>query len=184
MKGTKSMKKKGFTIFALIGSLFFFFGMMLSLRGFLTIEGFSYANTTEFMATVTKVKVGEEDNKEFATILTKEYSSELHFTNIRKIVDKNDNINLQNSLQKGQEIFFRIDNKWLEALNDDSFVGIISLRTAEEEILTLSEYDEYMKNQINSSFIGIGVSAVLSLLAATHCILLLKGINIFKKLKK
>ena len=81
-------------------------------------------------------------------------------------------------------MFFRIENIWLDQFEETRFIHIVSLRTEETEILSLSRYIEHMNQQnFRGKMMAIGAGTIF-LLASIHWILRLRGVNIFHKLKK
>lgn len=176
----KVIKRKLLIFFSIL-FLFFFFGMISLIIMMNNSEKPSEKNTTEFTATVIYVEMGGTGAEKYGVIYTEEYSStKLNIFNIKRIGDTND---LQN-LQTGQTVFFRINNVWLDQFEEMEFVDIISLRTEEKEIFSLSNYEEYISQQrFAATIVGIVVTLIF-LLASIHCAALLKGVNIFRRSKK
>ena len=163
------------TLFALFLSLLVFIGAVFLLILVNNFEKLSEHNTTEYTATVTNIEMKGSGTGEYGKIYTEEYG-ELYIYYIRNIVDMDD----FNNLQAGQTVFFRIENIWLEKMD---FIKIVSLKTAEKEMFSLSSYAEYMEHQyFRASIPGI-IIIPICLLAAIHFTLLLKGINIFRRFK-
>lgn len=174
------MKKKKITIFILIVSLLFFFGTIGNIIIINTINKLSEKNTTEFTATITKVVTKGTGNDEYGIIYTQEYDDKLNVYNINEITNKKD----FTELQSGQTVYFRIENVWLEKFNEINFIHIVSLRTSEKEIFSLSNYNNLMINQRTSATIAGIIVCILLFLISVYCTLILNGFNIFKKLRK
>ena len=172
------MKRKNLAVVALIFSLLFFFGMLGNVI-IMNTRNPSEANTTQFTATVRGVEIDGEGIHEHCIIHSEEYGGKLSTYNIRGISDTTD----FNSLKNGQFVFFRVENIWLDQIEEMRFFPIISIRTEEEEIVSLSDYNEYMDDLRFAPTIAGIVVALIFLLASIHCILLLKGINVFRRQK-
>jgi hypothetical protein len=70
---------------------------------------------------------------------------------------------------------------WIDQFEKMRYIPIVSLRTQEKELVSLSSYNDYMAPQIFMATIaGIAV-ALIFLLISIHCILLLRGINVFRR---
>ena len=163
---------RNIVIATLIVSLTFFLVMGAGLIAENIIKKPSEDNTTEFASTVKSLAV--EGNGQYGIIYVEENEAEL-------IIDFNIiDIDDFNTLQAGQTIIFRVETIWLKHFEAGEFMHIVSLRTEEEEILSLSRYNEKKDNRpyIMKQLIFLGP---LFLLISIHCILLLKGINVFQK---
>jgi uncharacterized membrane protein YeiB len=174
------MKRKKLTVVSLVFSLIFFIGAVTGLIVASTTEKISEKNTTEFTATVTSIKTEGSGTGQFGKIYTEEYGDKLNIFYIKKIVDVDD----FSDIQAGQTVFFRIENVWLEQFEEMDFVTIVSLKTAEKEILSLSSYAEYMEHQYFRIRITCIIFIPILLLSSIYCVLLLKGVNVFRRLKK
>lgn len=129
------MKHKKLTIFLLVLFVILFFGMLGNIVAVgNTTREFSEATTTEFAATVVSVRV----HGEHVVIYSEEFGGRLSTHQIRNLSDISDFTDLKN----GQTVFFRIENIWLEQLEEMLFFPIISIRTEEAEIVSLSSFTE------------------------------------------
>lgn len=173
------IKRTKLTIFVLVMSIILLFGTIGNVIIMNTVEELSEKNTTEFIATVKKVEIeGEEINKH-AIIYTQEYGDKLSTFNIKEIIDIHD----LNGLKTGQKIAFRTMNIWINEFEEMNVIPIFSIRTEGNEIASLSSYNEYMAYLLPAPTIaGIAVGSIL-LFISLHCILLLKGVNIFRRRK-
>jgi len=174
------MKRKGLTVFVLVVSLVFLIESIGSLVMIVSSEGISENNTTEFRATVAKIEMPNPRSGEYGRIHTEEYGTMLTLAEINRIID----IEAFKKLQAGQEVLFRIDNVWLEHFGEMDFVGIVSLKSAEEDIVSFSSYSDYMQQQRHAAIATNAVIAFLLLSAFVHCVLLLRGINVFRRFNK
>lgn len=113
-------------------------------------------NTTEFATTISKVEIIDTVENGYIEIYTNEYNYTLH---ISSNVSKNIDMNAVSDLQKNQTIFFRVENKMLDFLEEIDFCNIVSLRTSEHEIFSVSNYNEYIQN---ASFPARAMSLVVA----------------------
>lgn len=103
------------------------------------IRYISEANTTEFAATVVSVST----EREHVIIYTEEFGDRLTTFGIRDLYDISDFTNLEN----GQTVFFRLENIWAERFKELLLpFPIVSLRTEEVEIVSLSSFNEHRAN--------------------------------------
>ncbi|MCL2462317.1 MAG: hypothetical protein FWF44_06585 [Defluviitaleaceae bacterium] len=146
-----------------------------------TIEPASEENTTELIATVKNVEIREIGDSEFGEIYTEEYGDGViafYSGILRETISMDD----FNSLQTGETIFFRIENVRLNNL--EIFIPVVSLRTAEKEMISLSSYNQD-RDSGNPSLRRGGIFFIsISLLASIHCVLLLSGVNVFRVLTR
>jgi len=173
------MKRKNLAVVALIFSLLFFFGAVAGLIVASTVEKISEKNTTEYTATVINAKTEKSETSEYGEIYTEEYGTKLLVPLSKELVDKDDFTNIQ----AGQTIFFRIDNVWVEQFEQVDFIYIFSLKTAEKELLSLGSYAEYREHRNFWVRVVDIIVIPIFLLISIHCILLLKGINVFRRQK-
>ena len=172
-------KNKGTTIFVLIVFLFFLAGSFTPLVLSLSRERLTEINTTEFTATIENVEIMKAKNGDYCTVYTEEYGDKLAVHNAESIID----INAFKNLRTGQPIFFRIENVWIDQIESMPFIPIAALKTVEKEIMTLDSRNKYDENiLLEMTKIGTILGAVF-LLIVIHCILLLKGINVFSRVK-
>lgn len=175
------MKKRKLIIIPLILSLVIFLAMIVLLISTYSIDKLKENDITECMATLTDAEIiGSEDNM-YLTIHTEEYGDKLFVSSgIIKKIDLNDISNLE----KGQRISFGVESSMLEELTETGYAAVVCLKTEDKEIFSLSNYNENMHNSMISARATAMVVALIFLLLSVHCILLLKGINIFKRFKK
>ena len=90
-------------------------------------------------------------------------------------------------MQRGQTIFFRVEKIWLKQIIEREgwpFIHVIAIRTEEDEIVSLDDYNKQrIEGRVAPTIAGSVVVSIF-LLLSIHCALLLKGINIFRRLKK
>ena len=154
-------------------------GGMIGIVIMINTTEYSEINTTEFTATVRGVEIKGEDTHTHYIIYSEEYGDKLNTYNIRRIGDISDFDNLK----KGQTVFFRMENIWLNQYEDMTFFPIISIRTEEKEIVSLSDYNSEKEALRFAPTIAGVVVALIFLCLSLYCIFLLKGINIFRRLK-
>ena len=179
MKGLTKMKRKKTTVVFLILSLIVFFGCLANIIVVNAIEIPSEENTTEFSATVKSVEMIEEGAYESWGIYLEEYYGPLTVSTRRGVIDMDD----LNSMKPGQIVFFRIENVWLKNFEEQPFHTVVSLRTEDREIASLSDCVERIMDRNNGVTIVGVISMLISLLIFIHCILLFKGINVFHRKK-
>jgi hypothetical protein len=115
-------------------------GVLFTMR---TVDKKTETNTTELMGTIAKVENIDTGESLYIEIYTTEYKCALYISSrVSKAIDKDD----INDLKKGQTIFFRVENNNLEDFDTRNFSNIVSLKTTEKEILSLSSYNEYAQN--------------------------------------
>ena len=173
------MKKSKWIIFTLVISLLFLFGAVAGQRAGNAIDKLTKGNTTELMATVIKAETKGTEPNEYGIIYTEEYGEKLKVFNIEKLTDVND----FNSLQTGQTVLFRIENVWLGQFEEMSFINIVSLRTMEREMISLSSYNENADQGYSRMRTTGELLAPMFFLVSVHCVLLLMGVNVFRKFR-
>ena len=175
------MKKKKLIMVLLILCMISFFGTIGLLISMNSIDKQTEQSTTEFMATVTHVETTYTEKNTYIEVYTEEYGTMLYIsTTISRKINIDDITNLQN----GQKILFRVENNKLDEFEKAEFVNVVSLKTTEKEIFSLSSYNEYIhESVIPARITGIVLITVFALVSA-YCVLLLKGINVFHILKK
>ncbi|MGI6116051.1 hypothetical protein [Luoshenia tenuis] len=176
------MKRRKLTVLALVLSLIFFFGTLGNLV-IMNTSMPSEANTTELSATVTGIGIKGEGDHKYCAIYSQEYGDKLSTYELRGISDISD----FTSLQRGQTIFFRVEKIWLKQIIEREnwpFIHVIAIRTEEDEIVSLDDYNkQWIEGHVAPTIAG-SVVVFIFLLLSIHCALLLKGINIFRRLKK
>ena len=173
------MKRKRMIVFALVLSLIFFFGTIGNVITMHNASKLTEMNTTEFTATVRSVEIDGEGTREYCIIHSYEYGDKLITYSIREISDISD----FTKLESGETVFFRIENIWLSNFEDMIVFPIISIRTEEDEIVSLSSYNEYKVNSLFATMITAMVVGLVSFISSIHCVLLLRGVNVFRRKK-
>lgn len=137
-------------------------GVLLSMFG---IDKQTKDTTALYFATIKDIHIGGTMENTYVEIFTNEYGSALRVsTNIAGKID----IDSVKELNKGQTIFFRIENIKVEQLNQVEFLDIVSLSTNTEEIYNLDQYNEYMHNAAYPARMT-GVVMVIVLIVAALC---------------
>ncbi len=81
------------------------------------------------------------------------------------------------NLQKGQTIFFRIENNMIEQFGEVYFCNIVSLRTTETEIISLTDYNTYIHAAAFPARVTGIVFAGVFLAVFLYCIFKIKKIH-------
>jgi len=181
------MKRKRMIVFALVLSLIFFFGLIGNMIIMHNSVKLTEMNTTEFEAAVRSIEIYGEGTHERSIIHSEEYGDKLTTYFIREISDISD----FTRLESGQTVFFRVENIWLSnfegkmyiPIEEMTFIPIVSIRTENEEIVSLSSYCEYMASSLLEPTIAGIVVILIFLMLSIHCVLLLRGINVFRRKK-
>lgn len=100
-------------------------------------------NTTEYIATVNNVSFSTNKNKTTIEIYTNEYFTKLY---ISESLCTNSTVLALKTVNKGDTIYFRIDNDVTQLFdNKMKFCNIVSLKTSENDIISLSDYNSLMQ---------------------------------------
>ena len=174
------MKNKKIVVSVLIISLLFFFGSVAGATVASIIRNPAEEDTTEFSATVVHVEIKKVGRDERSIICTEEYGDKLMLPNSRLAIDSDD----LSGLEAGETVFVRIDNVWWDQFEEARVMYILALRTAEKEIVSLSDYCEYMDAQYSKARLTAMLLGPLFLLVSIHCVLLLKGVDAFRKFRR
>lgn len=105
-------------------------------------DKFRDEDTVEIEATIKYAEYTENVEKPSLKIYTEEFSNSLSI-----LWDINRNIDI-NDLKPGCKIVFRVRNGVEDILDKEGLVDLISIRTEEKEILSLSEYNEHMSHEL------------------------------------
>lgn len=133
-------------------------GLLISIR---SEDNKTTENTTVYDATVAEIDCLEaEDNYEIV-IHTEEYETDLR---IPDSICADINIATINDIKNGDTIFFRIENYKVSELNQVGFFNIVSLRTDNQDIFSLSDYNRSIHYSVHSERIA-GTVLVIALLA-------------------
>lgn len=130
-------------------------------------------NTTEFSAVVKSVQCIDTTEDIYYLISVKEYNSDLL---VDSIAAESIDSELIGKLREGDAIFFRIKNMYLKNTDDEPalFVPIVSLKTNDYEIFSLSDY--------NTNITGPAKQA--KFVAIVVCMLFfVSSVCLFKKIK-
>ncbi len=118
--------------------------------------------TTLYEATVTEVKVNDAVKDIHIEIYSEEYTTMLFLTdNICEYID----LKKVEELERGQKIFFRVANEKTHHINKSKFVDIVSLTTETKEIISLQDYNKYMKESLKPTRIAGLIAALIFLVA-------------------
>lgn len=156
------MKKNRLTIVLCM----FFFVVMVSLLIFTSkIDEQTDKMTTFFTATVNEVEITDTGKRKFIKIHTNEYSTALYVSN-----DIINSINVEDisGLEKGQTIFFGIENTKTDQMNEVEFINITSLKSDKKEIFSLNDYNRFIHDSAYPARIVIIIMAVLFLFTALY----------------
>lgn len=167
------MKKKKLIVIMILCQIFFL-GMIGNLIVMHFIDKKTEENTTEFEATISEVDIKNEGEDISIKIDTEEYGSLLY---ISPSISEKIDMNSINNLPKGQTIFFRIEDHMIEQFGEVYFCNIVSLRTTETEIISLTSYNTYIHDAAFPTRVAVGVLAGVFLSAFIYCIYRLKKIH-------
>lgn len=133
--------------------------------------GKTIKNTTELTGTVANISIIDLGKDTYVQIYVDEYLSHLHIAPSVCL-----NIDLKNisDLQVGDTVTFRIENDMLEILNTNDYIcSVFALKTAEKEIFTLNQYNEYIKHaSFPARLINIFLIIILIIFSTRNVILL------------
>ena len=134
---------KKINIILLIFCFLFFFGMIGIFFNNILIAKKNTENTTEYTATVKNVYFSTNKTKTTIEIYINEYSTILY---ISENLCTNSTVLALKTINAGDTIYFRIDNNITQIFdNHISFCNIISLKTIENNIISLSDYNSLMQ---------------------------------------
>lgn len=130
-------------------------------------------NTTECNATVHYIAISDT-NERYAEIYTNEYQFSLYIsTNIFKQLD----VSELSLLSEGTRIYFRVDNVNKDSMYDSQFCPIVSLKTDNQDIISLDTYNQLLKK----SMIPTNIVVILILIVLLFCIIFLYKKKLYKK---
>lgn len=139
-----------------------FFILLISMRN---IDRQTENTTTLFAATVEKTVINTATDKPHAEIHTVEYGNWFYIT---QNIGSNINIDDLKTLEKGEKIYFRIENKKTKDINNVIFIDIVSLKTDDKNIFTIEDYNKYMHDAAVAPRIA-GIVLSLSLFCVSFC---------------
>ena len=145
--------------FIMLSVIFFllFVGMTINVIVIFHEEPLSKSDVTEFSATIKDVTF----LKDCGVIEIEEEHKKLYVLYIDEVT----NLTTFLALQPGQKIYFGVENIWKPQIKEMEFIFIPSLRTDEEEIFTLDDYNESMfKRNTLARIMGIIGSVIFFLL--------------------
>lgn len=160
-----------FSLLVLIIPVFFLIGALGNIIIMNNMEEFSEGNTTEFMATVVHVNVNAPATTERDILYTEEYTDKINLLNIRKFIDMKDFA----YIQPGQIIFFRVDNVLLDQFDKIKSINIVSLRTEEKEIVSLSRYNEAGEREL--FFVTVAGSIIIAISILSIIVIIARAIS-------
>ena len=144
--------------FIMLSVIFFllFVGMTINVIVIFQEEPLSKSDVTEFSATIKDVTVLKD-----CGVIEIEEHKKLYVLYIDEVA----NLTTFLALQPGQKIYFGVENIWKPQIKEMEFIFIPSLRTNEEEIFTLDDYNESMfKRNTLARIMGIIGSVIFFLL--------------------
>ena len=144
--------------FIMLSVIFFllFVGMTINVIVIFQEEPLSKSDVTEFSATIKDVTVLKD-----CGVIEIEEHKKLYVLYIDEVT----NLTTFLALQPGQKIYFDVENIWKPQIKEMEFIFIPSLRTDEEEIFTLDDYNESMfKRNMLARIMGIIGSVIFFLL--------------------
>ena len=109
-----------------------------------SLDNQSKKNTTELSGTVKKVEFINTEKELHYLIYIEERELIL---NVSTNISKKINGKLINDLQKGDIVFFRVENEYLSK-SDASFINIVSLKTNNNEVYSLSDYNQHISKSV------------------------------------
>lgn len=133
--------------------------------------------TSEFSATITDVSVKYGDTV-YTTIHTDEYGDALRLS---PTIAKNMDLTKILSLENGQTITFRIANNQFQRFAEAGYGEVVALKTAEAELLTLTEYNQIQHKALVLPRITGVTFSILFLLLSIFFFLKVKRISIFRR---
>lgn len=123
-------------------------------------------DTVEYTATVSKIEINDTGKDLYIEIYTKEYDNYFLIpTGVSKHIDAED----INRIESGEEITFRVEKNMVKIMEESEFVDIVSLKTNEKNIYTLSEYNQYYSKGFLPGKIIICIIACAFLCVSGYC---------------
>jgi len=127
----------------------------------------SESNTTEYTATIASIQPVT-----FYSITTEEYGAKFGIFFEDTVAD----MNALSNLSAGQIITFRIKNSDVSNLNNtNEIIYIVSLKTADTEIITIESYNKNNSKMQLQAVLGFAAGGSLCLIAAVLFLLWHKG---------
>lgn len=135
-------------------------GILISMGG---IDRQSEDNTVLFTATVKNTEIVDTGEHISAEIHTEEYKAGLYLS--KSICDGMETEDIE-ALKAGEKISFRVENTKVAQLDQAEFVNITAMKTETKEILSLDDYNRYMRDAAYPARTAGGVVTMLSLFGA------------------
>ena len=151
------MKKKSTRIVFIVISFTFFLGSLMLLIGVNSFGVQSKDNTTEVSATIKDIHIINTDEEIYINIISNEYNC---IFNVNTIISKSINVDRINDLKIGDTIYFRINDFFLDKLNEKSVINIVALR-ASFNLFSLSEYNLFIQETFLSVKIALLILVIL-----------------------
>lgn len=130
--------------------------------------------TIYYTATVIRTEITELGKDESASIYVEEYSSFLYISpSVCRYIDP-DSVR---ALKSGQKIGFSIESLKAEQFGKVAFVDIVSLKTEEQDIFSLDEYNAYIHEAAFPARVAAAVMAAAFLAVALLCFRGMKSSN-------
>lgn len=170
--------KKKFLILSMI-FLILSLGLYGSYCSFYSEDKQNSHTTSEFNATITDVSVKYGDAV-YTTVHTSEYGDALR---ISPTVAKKMDLTKILSLENGQAITFRIENRQFQRFAEAGYGEIVALKAGETELLSLTEYNQIQHEVLVPARIAGVVFSILFLLLTIFFFLKFKGISLFRRKK-
>lgn len=135
-------------------------GLLISMGG---IDRQSEDNTVLFTATVKNTEIMDTGENISVEINTKEFKAGLY---LQQSICNEMGVEDIEALKIGEKISFRVEKAKAEQLDKAEFVNIAALKTEMKVILSLEDYNGYMRDAAYPARVAGGAIAMLSLFGA------------------
>ena len=127
-------------------------------------------NTSEYIATVERSDIKNTGEDLSIEIFTEEYDIPLYVsTNISSKID----VSLIKSMTNSDTIIFRVENHLYEQIGTIDFLNIVSLKTSDNDIFSLDDYNTLMHESTKPARIASVMLTclflILSIVSTTRC---------------
>lgn len=127
-------------------------------------------NTSEYIATVERSDITNTGEDLSIEIFTEEYNIPLYVsTNISSKID----VSLIESMTNSDTIIFRVENHLYEQIWAMDFLSIVSLKTSDNDIFSLDDYNMFMHESTKPARIANAILTclflILSIVSTTRC---------------
>ncbi len=162
------MKRNTKLILSVIFSIFFVgvLGVLISMN---RLDNQTEDNTAEYKATISSIEITEFSKYHQIKIFTNEYDSYLLTT--ADISGEYIDVEKIKSLQRDEDIIFRIEKSKVNQFDNVQFINIVSLKTDDKTIFSLNNYNNYMSISSKPAKIA-GVVVAMLLLFASVCFII------------